>query len=120
MIQQRAEAEVPLEEVLESWAVGTDPSVHVAKLTELFDSRATIVNVHCARPDQKAVLENSTARTSCRLSDHAAPETGEGIERLVSFIRVGKPLMATRMILENLRLSRELALLEDIPATKSV
>jgi hypothetical protein len=38
VIQQRADAEVPLENVLESWAIGADTSVRTARLTELFDS----------------------------------------------------------------------------------
>ena len=57
VIQQCAAAEIPLENVLESSAIGADRSVHVAKLTELFDSGATIVNVQCAQPDENAVLE---------------------------------------------------------------
>jgi TAT-translocated FGD2 family F420-dependent dehydrogenase len=56
-IQRNAEAEVPIEKVLASWAVGTDPAVHVAKLHELFDSGATIVNVHSGQPEQRRVID---------------------------------------------------------------
>jgi hypothetical protein len=48
---------LPIEKVLASWAVGTDPAVHVAKLRELFDSGATIVNVHSGQPEQRRVIE---------------------------------------------------------------
>jgi TAT-translocated FGD2 family F420-dependent dehydrogenase len=56
-IEQKAKAEIPLEEVLKSWAVGTDPAVHIAAVRELFESGASIVNVHSGQPDQKRVIE---------------------------------------------------------------
>lgn len=56
-IQERAEAEIPLEEVMQGWAIGTDPSVHLDKINELFDSGATIVNVHSGQRDQRKVVE---------------------------------------------------------------
>ena len=56
-IQQRAESEVPIEQVVKQWAVGTDPEMHVAKVRELFDSGATIVNIHSGQPDQKRVID---------------------------------------------------------------
>ncbi len=56
-IQQKADSGTPLEEVMKSWAIGTDPSVHIKKMRELFDSGATIVNVHSGQPDQTKVVE---------------------------------------------------------------
>jgi len=56
-IEQRASAETPLDEVLKSWAVGTDPAVHINAIRELFDSGVSIVNVHSGQPDQKKVIE---------------------------------------------------------------
>lgn len=56
-IQQLADQQVPIEQVLQSWAVGTDPAVHINKLRELFDSGVTIVNVHSGQPDQRHVVE---------------------------------------------------------------
>jgi TAT-translocated FGD2 family F420-dependent dehydrogenase len=56
-IEQQADAQTPIEEVLKSWATGTDPSVHVNAVRELFDSGATIVNVHSGQPDQRKVIE---------------------------------------------------------------
>ena len=56
-IQRRADAEVPLEKVMESWAIGVDPSVHIKKIEELQDSGATIVNIHTGQPDQRRVIE---------------------------------------------------------------
>jgi TAT-translocated FGD2 family F420-dependent dehydrogenase len=56
-IQQHADSEVPIEKVLSSWAVGTDPAVHIKKVQELFDSGATIVNIHTGQADQKRVID---------------------------------------------------------------
>jgi TAT-translocated FGD2 family F420-dependent dehydrogenase len=55
-IQQKAEAGTSIEEVTKSWAIGTDPGVHVRKMRELFDSGASIVNVHSGQPDQERVV----------------------------------------------------------------
>jgi TAT-translocated FGD2 family F420-dependent dehydrogenase len=56
-IQQRADSEVPLEKVYGDWPVSTDPAVHVKAISELFDSGATIVNIHSGQEDQKRVIE---------------------------------------------------------------
>ena len=56
-IQQRADAEVPIDQVLQSWAVSPDPEVHIQKLRSLFDSGVSIVNVHCPMQDQRQVIE---------------------------------------------------------------
>jgi alkanesulfonate monooxygenase SsuD/methylene tetrahydromethanopterin reductase-like flavin-dependent oxidoreductase (luciferase family) len=56
-IRQRAEAEIPLDQVIKSWAVGTDPQTHIAAIQKLFDSGVTIVNVHSGQPDQKKVID---------------------------------------------------------------
>jgi TAT-translocated FGD2 family F420-dependent dehydrogenase len=56
-IQQRAEQETPLDKVTADWALGTDPRVHIAKVHELFDSGASIVNIHSGQADQKQVIE---------------------------------------------------------------
>jgi TAT-translocated FGD2 family F420-dependent dehydrogenase len=56
-IQHQADSEIPLEKVMSSWAVGTDPAIHVKKIHDLFDSGATIVNIHCGQPDQMRVLD---------------------------------------------------------------
>ena len=56
-IQQRAEAELPLKKVYGDWPVSTDPQVHIKAVNDLFASGATIVNIHCARADQKKVVE---------------------------------------------------------------
>jgi len=42
---------------LQGWAVGSDPAVHIAKMKELFDSGATIVNVHSGEADQRKVID---------------------------------------------------------------
>ncbi len=56
-IQHRAQAEIPLEQIIQAWPVGTDPGVHLAKIHELFDSGASIVNVHAGQPDQMRVID---------------------------------------------------------------
>jgi G6PDH family F420-dependent oxidoreductase len=56
-IQQRAEAEIPLEKVYADWAVGTDPEVHIKALTELFNTGATEIHIHSGQPDQKRVID---------------------------------------------------------------
>src|SRR5579862_1012185 len=56
-IQQRADAEVPLEKVYGEWAAGTDPAAHIKKVNELFQSGATIVNIHSGQADQKRIIE---------------------------------------------------------------
>jgi hypothetical protein len=42
---------------ISSWAIGTDPAVHIKKMHELFDGGVSIVNVHSGQPDQKRVME---------------------------------------------------------------
>jgi hypothetical protein len=56
-IQKRAVAEIPLEQILSGWPTGTDPSVHVQAITQLFNSGATIVNIHSGQPDQRKVID---------------------------------------------------------------
>ena len=56
-IQQKADAGTPLEEVMKGWPIGTDPAVHIKKMRELFDSGATIVNVHAGQTDQARVID---------------------------------------------------------------
>ena len=56
-IQKEADAEVPLQKVYGDWPVSTDPNVHIKAINELFESGATIVNIHCAQPDQKKVVD---------------------------------------------------------------
>jgi len=56
-IQQRADSEVPLEKVYGDWPVSTDPAAHIKVISELFDSGATIVNIHSGQEDQKRVIE---------------------------------------------------------------
>ena len=55
-IQERAEKEVPIDKVVEGWAVGTDPEVHVKVLSELFESGATGVHIHSGQRDQEKVI----------------------------------------------------------------
>ncbi len=55
-IRRQAEAGTPIDVVQKSWAVGTDPAVHIRKMHELFDSGVSIVNVHSGQPDQSHVI----------------------------------------------------------------
>jgi TAT-translocated FGD2 family F420-dependent dehydrogenase len=56
-IQQKADAGTPIDEVQKSWAIGTDPAIHIKKMHELFDSGVSIVNVHSGQPDQGRVID---------------------------------------------------------------
>src|SRR5438445_1527308 len=56
-IQARAEREFPLERVLESWTVSTDPRVHMRAIEELADLGATHVAVHTPTPNQADVID---------------------------------------------------------------
>ncbi len=46
-----------MEQVYSEWPASTDPKVHLKKLTELFDSGATMINIHSGQPDQLRVIE---------------------------------------------------------------
>jgi len=56
VIQKRAEAELPLEKVMEGWPIGTDPAAHVKVIRELFESGVTIVNIHAGQQDPERVI----------------------------------------------------------------
>jgi TAT-translocated FGD2 family F420-dependent dehydrogenase len=56
-IQRHAESEIPLDKVMSGWPIGTDPGPHVQAIEELFESGATIVNVHAGQQDQRKVIE---------------------------------------------------------------
>ena len=56
-IQDRADSEIQLERLISKWSVSTDPDAHAAKLIELFETGATIVNIHSGQPDQRRVVE---------------------------------------------------------------
>jgi F420-dependent hydroxymycolic acid dehydrogenase len=56
-IQKRAEAELPLDKVYGDWPVSTDPNVHIRAVNDLFQSGATIVNIHSGQADQKKVID---------------------------------------------------------------
>ncbi|HLI79665.1 MAG TPA: TIGR03557 family F420-dependent LLM class oxidoreductase [Candidatus Binataceae bacterium] len=56
-IQDRADAEIQIPRMIEKWSVGTDPDVHATKIIELFESGATIVNVHSGQADQRRAIE---------------------------------------------------------------
>lgn len=56
-IQQRAEAELAIEEVIQGWTISTDPEEHVKALQEAFKGGATEVHIHSGQPDQRRVIE---------------------------------------------------------------
>ena len=56
-IQERAGAENPIQEVYGKWPVSTDPDVHVKMAMDLFNSGATIVNIHSGHADQRKVID---------------------------------------------------------------
>jgi TAT-translocated FGD2 family F420-dependent dehydrogenase len=56
-IRELADAEIPLEKVYEGWAIGTHADRHTEAIQKLFDSGATIVNVHSGQEDQRRVID---------------------------------------------------------------
>ena len=56
-IQRRAEAELPIEKLIADWAVSPRPEQHIAAIDELFESGATIVNIHSGQIDQQKVID---------------------------------------------------------------
>ncbi len=56
-IEHRAEAELPLPKVYGDWTVSSEPAAHINAVKELFDSGATIVNIHSGQTDQQKVIE---------------------------------------------------------------
>jgi F420-dependent hydroxymycolic acid dehydrogenase len=56
-IQRRAQQEVPIEQVVSKWTVGTDPQVHIDALQKLIDGGVTYIVVHSAQEDQQHVID---------------------------------------------------------------
>ncbi len=56
-IQSRAEREIPLDDVIAEWTVGSEPRKHVDAIQKLFDSGATIVNIHAGQQDQTKAID---------------------------------------------------------------
>lgn len=56
-IQNQADREIRIDDLIADWAVGTDPNIHIKKTQELFDSGVWIVNVHSGQADQKKVID---------------------------------------------------------------
>lgn len=56
-IQRDAADSLSLEQVYADWPVSTDPKIHIDAINALFDSGATIVNIHSGQQDQKRVIE---------------------------------------------------------------
>jgi hypothetical protein len=56
-IQRRADSEISYEEVTDGWPIGTDPAAHIKTIGDLFDSGATIVNIHAGQADPERVID---------------------------------------------------------------
>ena len=56
-IEHRAERELPLPKVFGDWTVSLNPDAHVQAVKKLFDSGATIVNIHSGQADQQKVID---------------------------------------------------------------
>lgn len=57
VIEEEADAQLPLEKVYSQWPVSTNPDVHVRTIIDLFESGVTVVNIHSGQPDQMHVIE---------------------------------------------------------------
>jgi TAT-translocated FGD2 family F420-dependent dehydrogenase len=56
-IERQAATQVPLDKVYSEWSIGTDPEVHLRAIEALFDSGATIVNIHSGQANQQKVID---------------------------------------------------------------
>jgi len=56
-IQRRAEKEINLDDIVKDWIVGTDPVLHIRRLTEMFEAGANTVFVHSPQKDQLAFID---------------------------------------------------------------
>lgn len=56
-IDRRAQAEVPLDDVLTMWTVSPDPQEHIAKLQELIEGGVTHIYVHAGNQDQQRAVQ---------------------------------------------------------------
>jgi alkanesulfonate monooxygenase SsuD/methylene tetrahydromethanopterin reductase-like flavin-dependent oxidoreductase (luciferase family) len=103
-IQQRAAAEIPLEQVYQEWPVSTDADVHVQALTKLFDGGATHVNIHAGQADQRRVIDFTAkkcpragaVRWQERKPANVEQATVAGFQRNTCSIVTTKSLNATR------------------------
>jgi F420-dependent hydroxymycolic acid dehydrogenase len=71
-IEEKAGTELPTDKVIADWTVGTDPEVHLAAIGKLFDSGATIVNIHSGQADQHKVIDFYGRLVLPRLADRRA------------------------------------------------
>jgi coenzyme F420-dependent glucose-6-phosphate dehydrogenase len=56
-IQQSAEKEIPLENVIEKWPVSTKAEIHINAIEQLIDLGATHIVVHGGSSNQKKVID---------------------------------------------------------------
>lgn len=56
-IEDRANAEIPIEKVIEGWPVGNNPEDHVRVISQLYESGATGVHIHAGQSNQRAVID---------------------------------------------------------------
>lgn len=56
-IRREADSQIPLDQVYSEWPASIEPNVHLKKINELFESGATIVNIHAGQPDQERVVQ---------------------------------------------------------------
>lgn len=71
-IQREADREIPLQQVYADWPVSTDPSVHLKAIHELFQSGATIVNIHSGQRDLQPVIDFYGREVLPRIQQKAA------------------------------------------------
>ena len=72
-IERTAQAELPLPKVYGNWTVSTDPAAHVDAIRKLFDSGATIVNIHSGQPDQQKVIDFFAKEVLPRMKGNTSP-----------------------------------------------
>jgi coenzyme F420-dependent glucose-6-phosphate dehydrogenase len=71
-IEERANKEVDMQELMKEWTISTDPDEHAKKLSELFQNGATEVHIHSGQQDQRRVIEFYGSEVLPRLRKKAA------------------------------------------------
>ena len=83
-IEQRAEEEVPLDDIVETWPVGTDPETHIACLNKLFDKIAWCQHYPTASDPEMARCWCRNCRCACGGTTGAASRRGHHIHAKAS------------------------------------
>ena len=72
-IQQRAERDIPIQQVYADWPVSNDPGVHIAALEKLIEGGVSHIFVHSPQSDQRQVIRF--------YGEHVLPKVARAVRR---------------------------------------